>query len=461
MPDFDEYQSPFTWRYGSPVMRRIWSEVEKRRLWRQIWLALAETEAAYGLVSPAQLEDLRTHVADVQIERSLQIEAEIQHDLMAELRAYSEQAPAGGAVLHMGATSADIEDNADALRVRSSIALIRGQLRDLLLAAAGQIERWADQPVIALTHLQPAEPTTLGYRFALYAQDWLAVYGRLDGLLILGKGFKGAVGTGAAFSGLIGPEHFDAFEKLLSEKIQLPFYPVSGQTYPRLQDYEVVSLLARLGAALYKFAFDLRLLQSPFIGEVAEPFGKRQVGSSAMPFKRNPIQLEKIDSLGRFLAGLPRLAWDNAAHSLFERTLDDSANRRTLLPEAFLAADEMLRVANRVLSHLQVDQAAIERNLERFAGFSAIEPVLMALTRSGGDRQELHERLRQHAMHAWDAINAGQPNPIQKSVVSDPELTRLVPAEELTRLFQLDTYVGIAPQRSRQLAAEIRKHITA
>ena len=218
---------------------------------------------------------------------------------------------------------------------------------------------------MAFTHLQPAEPSTLGYRLALYGQDLLHDYQviRNQATGIRGKGFKGAVGTSAAYAELLGADKLAEFEKKLSKKLDLPFFQVASQVYPRKQDYEVISALAGLGASLYKLAFDLRLLQSPSIGELAEPFGDKQVGSSAMPFKRNPIRSEKINSLARFLASLPRIAWDNAAHSLLERTLDDSANRRILLPEACLAADELLRTANSILSKLRVDETAIARNL--------------------------------------------------------------------------------------------------
>ena len=197
---------------------------------------------------------------------------------------------------------------------------------------------------------------------------------------------------------MIGVEHLAEFEQQLSERLELPFYPVATQVYPRKQDYQVISALAGLGASLYKFAFDLRLLQSPPVGELSEPFGARQVGSSAMPFKRNPINAEKINSLARLLAQMPRLAWDNAAHSLLERTLDNSANRRTLLPEAFLICDELLRTALKIIEGLQVDEAALARNLAHYGPFAAVERVLMALGKAGADRQAMHERLRQHAL---------------------------------------------------------------
>jgi adenylosuccinate lyase len=345
--DYEVYQSPFSWRYGSTEMRQVWSEVNKRRIWRKLWVMLAAVQAEFGLVKQKQVEDLKNHADSVDIERALQIEAEIQHDLMAELKTFAEQAPAGGSILHLGATSMDIEDNADVLRMRQSLELILESLHELLLIFAAQIDAWAEVPLIAFTHIQPAEPSTLGYRMATYAQDLLMDWEHLSQLQsgLRGKGFRGAVGTSASYADLMGKENLEAFERRLSEELELEFFPVTTQVYPRKQDFWVLSALASLGASLYKFAFDLRILQSPPIGELSEPFGVKQVGSSAMPFKRNPVNAEKIDSLARVLAQFPRLAWDNAAHSLLERTLDDSANRRTLLPEAFLIADELLRTA--------------------------------------------------------------------------------------------------------------------
>jgi adenylosuccinate lyase len=461
MTDFNQYQSPFSWRYASPEMRSIWSEIHKRRLWRQIWCALARAQQPFGLVSQSQLAELEAHAGQVDLERALEIEAEIHHDLMAELKVFAEQCPGAGGILHLGATSMDIEDNADALRLCQAMDLVLQRLDDLLLVLADQIDLGADLPVIAFTHLQPAEPTTLGYRLATYAQDLLEDRKALSGgrAALRGKGFKGAVGTGAAYADLLGSQNFAAFEESLSKDLNLPFYPVSAQTYPRKQDYQVVSALAGLGASLHKLAFDLRLLQSPPIGELSEPFGSKQVGSSAMPFKRNPINAEKIDSLARLLAGMPAVAWHNAANSLLERTLDDSANRRTLLPESFLIVDELLITARRILKGLKINREAIRRNLEIYAPFAATERVLMAASGRGADRQEMHERLRIHAMAAWQEVQAGKPNPLLALLASDAWITGYLPAEELSALGNVDAYTGIAPQRSREIAASIRKII--
>jgi adenylosuccinate lyase len=457
--DYSSYLSPFSWRYGSQGMRRLWGETHKRRLWREIWVALAQVQSEYGLFTSEKVQDLRAHVDEIDIPNALEVEAAIGHDLMAELKTFASQCPVGGGSLHLGATSTDIEDNAEALRVRQSLDWIIGSLSRLLEKLALQIEQWSDLTVMAYTHLQPAEPTTLGYRFALYAQDLLMDWESLRRTRahVRGKGFKGAVGTGASYAELIGSEALAGFETRLSTLLGLPFFPIAAQTYPRKQDYQVIGSLAALGGSLYKLAFDLRFLQSPQIGELAEPFGRQQVGSSAMPFKRNPIQAEKIDSLARYLAQLPRLAWDNAAHSLLERTLDDSANRRSLLPEAFLAADELLITAERIIDGLQVNQAAISRNLAAYAPFAATERVLMALVKAGADRQAMHSRLRELSLSAWQAVESSQANPLAALLSRDPELLGYLTAEQITGLMDARHYVGDAPQRARRLAQDIRE----
>jgi adenylosuccinate lyase len=459
MPDFETYLSPFTWRYGTAAMRRLWSETNKRLYWRQLWVALAEVQSEYGLVKPEQAADLRHHMTEINLPRALEIEAEIQHDLMAEVRTFAEQCPVGGGIIHLGATSTDIEDNSDAVRMRAGLELLIQNLAPLLQTLSLLIEKWADTPLMAFTHLQPAEPSTLGYRLALYGQDLLHDYQSMRGQAsaIKGKGFKGAVGTSAAYAELLGHDKLAEFEMKLSKKLELPFFPVTSQVYPRKQDYEVISTLAGLGASLYKIAFDLRLLQSPAIGEMAEPFAEKQVGSSAMPFKRNPIRSEKINSLARYLASLPHIAWDNAAHSLLERTLDDSANRRILLPEAFLAADELLRTANSIFAKLQVDEPAIARNLSAHGPFAATERVLMALVKAGADRQEMHERIRGHALKAWEAIHGESENPLEDDLCRDGKLSEYLTVEEIHRLMSIPAHVGDAPVRARRMAKTIQE----
>ncbi|MCX8023732.1 MAG: adenylosuccinate lyase [Thermanaerothrix sp.] len=458
------YQSPFSWRYGSQEMRMLWSEYTKRRLWRRVWVALAEVEAEFGLVAPEQVQDLREHQNTIDLQRALEIEHEIQHDLMAELKTFAEQCPLGGKILHLGATSMDIEDNAEALRLRQGLELLLEKLAALLVAFADVIERHAHVPVIGYTHLQPAEPLTLGYRLALYAQDLLEDYQMLSELKgnIRGKGFKGAVGNAASYAELIGIENVERFESLLSQKLNLPFYLIANQTYPRKQDFVILSALASLGATLYKFAFDLRLLQNPLIGEWREPFGTTQVGSSAMPFKRNPIRAERINSLARLLATYPSIAWQNAAHSLLERTLDDSANRRIILPEAFLVTDELLMTALTILKGLEVDEVAIHRNLSNYLPFAAMERLLMASVKKGADRQAMHEHLRQQALIAWKALQQGQPNPLPQALSQDETLLKYLSADEILEIFQNTVqYLGTSAERALELARGIRQLITA
>jgi adenylosuccinate lyase len=344
------------------------------------------------------------------------------------------------------------------LRQRESLALLLDNLKEVLLLMAEAVDAWADLPMIAFTHLQPAEPSTLGYRLAIYAQDLLGDWQSLRAMRgeLRGKGFKGAVGTEAAYAELVGVDRLDDFEVHLSKRLDLPFFPVATQVYPRKQDYDLLSRLASLGASLHKFAFDLRLLQSAPVGELGEPFGKAQVGSSAMPFKRNPIHSEKIDSLARMLAGMPRLAWDNAANSLLERTLDDSANRRTLFPEAFLICDELLLTTKQIISGLQVNREAIKHNLQAYAPFAGVERVLMALAKAGADRQVMHEYLRQHSLTAWAEVQAGRPNMLDELISHDPEITCYLPADELCRLMDISHYLGNAPQRARKMSETVR-----
>jgi adenylosuccinate lyase len=458
MSDFETYQSPFSWRYGSPEMRSIWSEKNKRLIWRQLWVALAEVQSAWGLTTAAQVADLRRHAGEVDVARSLELEKSIRHDLMAELKVFAAQCPTGGGIIHFGATSMDIKDNAEALQIRQSLDIVLSKLCQLLTEVAGQIDETADLPCMAFTHLQPAEPTTLGYRLSGFGQDLLEDWQALRQFRqnLRGKGFKGAVGTAASYIELFGRDDFERFEQQMSAVIDLPFYPVATQTYPRKQDLVLLNTLASLGATLYKFAFDLRILQSQVIGELAEPFGEHQVGSSAMPFKRNPIELEKIDSLARALSLAPQLAWQNSAHSLLERTLDDSANRRTMLPEAFLTVDEIIGAATKIISGLQINEMAMQSTLARYAPFSGIERLLMALTKAGADRQEMHARLRDHSLAAWQVLNRGGANPLADLLVRDEAFNYYLKPEAIQALLKIEDYLGIAPQRARQIAALIR-----
>jgi adenylosuccinate lyase len=459
--DHDTYLSPLTWRYGSEAMRRVWSERHKRLLLRRFWVALATAEHEAGLVTAEQLADLIAHQQDINLERAAQIEAEIRHDLMAEIRVYAEQCPVGGGVIHLGATSTDVLDNVEALRLREALDLLLAKLAELLRVTADQVERYAGLTCLAFTHLQPAEPTTVGYRLAQYGYDLLVDWQELQRVRkgVRGKGLRGAVGTSASYSQLVQDSGWTParLEQRVLALLELDAHPAGTQVYPRKQDWLVLNALAGQAQSVYRLAFDLRLLQAPTIGEWSEPFGAKQVGSSAMPFKRNPIDAESLDSLARQLAALPRVAWDNAAHSLLERTLDDSANRRMLLPEAFLLADELVVRATRVVQGLVVREEVVARNLATYGIFAATERLLMEAVKAGGDRQGLHEVIREHSLAAWDALRRGEANPLAARLRADPRITEWLLPGEIISLLDASDYVGDAAERARALAEMLRE----
>ncbi|MFY9718493.1 MAG: lyase family protein, partial [Candidatus Cybelea sp.] len=371
--NYRTYASPFSWRYGRAELRSLFSEHTRRRLWRAVWVALAEAQAAQGLIAEDEVADLRAHADDVDIEAALAIEREIHHDLMAEIRLFASQAPRGGGKLHLGATSMDVEDTVEIYRLRLALSFVGANLRDLLATFAEKIRGYADLVCMAYTHLQPAEPTTLGYRFASYAQDLLVDDANLRFVFenLTAKGLRGAVGTAATYERLSGNTGRSAeMEAYVLGRFGLTAREISTQTYPRKLDYLLTSGLAGLGASLSKFAADIRIMASPGFGEVAEPFGPSQVGSSSMPFKQNPILCERIDSLARLLPAYGDVTWQNAATNLLERTLDDSANRRIVLAEALLCADELVTLARTVISGLRVEELRIAQNVRAYAPFS-------------------------------------------------------------------------------------------
>jgi len=455
---YDTYASPFSWRYGRPELRSLFSEQQRRKLWRQVWVALAQAQEERGLVSQAELDDIRAHAGDVDIDAALEIEREIHHDLMAEIRVFASQAKVGGGKLHLGSTSMDVEDTVETYRLRLGISMLGSALHELLRALGRKIEEYADLVCMAFTHLQPAEPTTLGYRFAVYAQDLLIDEGNLRFVFdnLTAKGLRGAVGTSASYEQLLNGSGGSAqMEAAVLEHFGLHAREISTQTYPRKLDYLLLSALAGIGASLSKFAADVRILSSPEFGEVFEPFGKAQVGSSAMPFKRNPILCERIDSLARLLPAYADVAWQNAATNYLERTLDDSANRRTILPEALLCTDEIVQLALRVVGGMRVDGNRIAENLRTYGPFAGTESVLMEAVRAGGNRQELHEVLRKAAMESWTAIAQGKGNPLGHLLTEEHELISRVDPAEIRRMLDPGKHTGSASQRARALATRI------
>lgn len=463
--DHTTFISPLTWRYGSDAMRHIWSEVHKRRLMRQVWVALASAQHQAGLVTIEQLTDLINHMGDVNISRALEIEQETRHDVMAEIRTFAEQCLIGGGIIHWGATSADITDNVDVLRLRESAVLLHKHLRTLLSYLADRIEATASLPTMAFTHIQPAEPTTLGYRFAVYAQDLLEDLRALETLIanLRGKGLKGAVGTQAAYQELLhnSPITAEQMEAAAMAYLELPYFPIATQTYTRQQDLRVLQVLAGIAASLHKFALDFRVLQSPAFGEWAEPFGKKQVGSSAMPFKRNPINTENICSLARYVAALPAVAWENASQAILERSLDDSANRRLVQPEAFLVTEEIIQRATQIVVEMVVDETAVQRNMATYGPFAATEKVLMALVSAGASRQDGHEWIREASLQAWEVMRQGKENPLTNLLASDERVARYLQPDQVNQLMRAEEHVGTAVSRAQAFAQTIREHITA
>lgn len=459
------YASPFSWRYARPALRELFSERRRRILWRAVWIELAQSQLKSGLVSQAELDDLRAHGEDIDIDAALAIEREIGHDLMAEIRVFASQATLGGGKIHLGATSMDIEDTVEIVRLRTAVAQIIAGLDAVLVRFAAQIERFADLVCMGYTHLQPAEPTTVGYRLAVYAQDLLIDRAalRFAREQLTAKGIRGAVGTSASYTRLLagGERTPDDQERDVLGAFDLTARDVATQTYPRKLDYLLLTQLAGLGASLSKFAADVRVLGSPGFGEVFEPFGAKQVGSSAMPFKRNPVMSERIDSLARLLPAYADVAWQNAATNYLERTLDDSANRRTILPEALMCADEIVSLAGKVIDGLRVDERRIVENLRTYGPFSGSEAVLMEAAKAGADRQEIHEAIRESAMTAYEALARGETNPLARLLADDERISRYVDPAEVRAQLDPTGHVGDAPVRARRLAARITETLGA
>jgi adenylosuccinate lyase len=461
-PDYSSYQSYLSFRYSSPEMRRIFSDEYKYQTFRKLWLALAQAQHMAGLVSAEELADLKKHQDNIDIDRIYQIEREeTDHVEVAAIREFAEKATIGGGKIHLGATSMDIADNAEAVRHQEALKLIEARLKEILQVFATHITARAKDPCMGYTHLQPAEPTTVGYRLAFYAQDLLLDLQQLKFVQqhMVGKGMKGAVGTRASYSAILKGSKMSAaqLDENVMSTMGISAADITTQVVSRKMEFYLVSLLAGIGSSLAKFAADVRILQSPVFGEWSEPFGAKQVGSSAMPFKRNPIKTEKICSLARYLQVLPQVVLENASLSYLERTLDDSANRRMVLPEAFLLADDILITATKVINGLIFSMPAIKRNLDNYAPFSATESIIIEVVNQGADRQAMHEHLRQIAMKAWQAES---PGPAMKDLLhTDPMLLAYLDHIKLDELLDVSHHLGDAPERARQMAETIEKEI--
>ncbi len=463
MNTFDNYLSPFTWRYGSPEMRKVFSEQHKYLLWRKIWVALARAQYKAGLVSKKELEDLEKQQDKIDIKKILENEKETKHDVIAAIREYAENTKIGGGKIHLGATSMDIVDNTDTLRIKEALEIIEKKLKILLFQFSKKIETYASLSCIGYTHLQPAEPTTVGYRLSFYAQDLLTDFQFLQFVKtqIKGKGMKGAVGTAAGYKAVLKGTKItvEALERNVMAEIGIDAALITTQVSSRKYDYLVICVLNSIVSSLAKFAGDVRILQSPSFGEWSEPFGKKQVGSSAMPFKKNPIQSEKICSLARYVASLPSVVLENATLSYLERTLDDSANKRIVIPEVFLALDEIINTGNKIIEGLIVNEKKIAYNLSQFAPFAATEAILMEAVTQGANRQEMHEVLRIIAMSAWNEIQDGKENPMEKLIIENKKIKKYISKEKITELFDVHHHIGNAKERALLLVKEIKKVI--
>ena len=459
--DHSSYVSPLSWRYGSEEMKEIFSEVHKRKLLRRVWIALARAEEKAGVVSKEQVEELEAHKDDIDIEKATEIENVIHHDLMAEIKTYASQCPKAGGIIHLGATSMDALDNADAVRFTEALALTLKRLDDLVDALSEKAEAYKNVPTMAFTHIQPAEITTIGYRLSQTLQDLLDDREQLVFVKknIRGKGMKGAVGTAASYKELVAESSVSSIEleNMVMEELGIKAYDAATQIYSRKQDLRIIEALSSIACTLHKFSLDFRILQSPPIGEFSEPFGKMQVGSSAMPFKRNPINSEKIDSLSRIVESAYQSAWNNAATTVLERSLDDSANRRIFIPESFIALDEMLITEIKVVKGMSIHSTATERLMSNSGVFASTERVLMELGKKGADRQKMHEVIREESLKAWVCVQEGKENPLKKALLDNSELLYYLSKEEIEKALDASEYTGDAEKRTEMVLERARK----
>ncbi|MBQ0072368.1 MAG: adenylosuccinate lyase [Spirochaetales bacterium] len=458
--DHSTYISPYTWRYGSEEMKEIFSEVHKRKLLRRVWIALAKAECKAGIVTEAQVKELEEHKDEINIQRATEIENMIRHDLMAEIKTYAEQCPTAGGIIHLGATSMDALDNADAVRFKEAMALTLSRLDDLIDAMVEKAETYKATATMAFTHIQPAEITTIGYRLSQTIQDLLDDREELRAVAasIRGKGMKGAVGTGASYKDLCNGTSITSLEleKMVMEELGIKAFTAATQIYTRKQDVRIIAALSNIACTLHKFSQDFRILQSPPIGEFSEPFGKMQVGSSAMPFKRNPINSEKIDSLCRLVESQYQTAWNNAATTVLERSLDDSANRRVFIPESFIALDEILITELKIVKGMSVHSAATKRLLDSYGIFASTERLLMELGKKGADRQAMHETIREESLKAWALVQEGQANPLKESILKNPEFLKYLSKEEMEECLSAEGYVGDAIVRTEMIVEQAK-----
>lgn len=452
----DVYTSPLSERYASVEMQHIFSEDVKFSTWRRLWVALAETEQELGLdITDEQLDEMRAHIDDINYDVAREREREVRHDVMSHVYAYGVQCPKARSIIHLGATSCYVGDNTDIIVMRQALGLIRKKLVNVINILAGFADEYKALPTLAFTHFQPAQPTTVGKRAALWLNDFVSdladVEYVIDGMRLLGS--KGTTGTQASFLELFSgdTDKVDRLDPLIAQKLGFAgCVPVSGQTYSRKLDSRVVNVLAGIAQSACKMAGDIRLLQH--MKEIEEPFESGQIGSSAMAYKRNPMRCERIASLSRFVIADAANPAYTAATQWLERSLDDSAGKRLSIPEAFLATDGILDLCMNVTDGLVVYPRVIEKHLQEELPFMATENILMDAVKAGGDRQELHERIREHSMEAGRRVKSeGLSNNLLDLIKEDPAFSGV---EDWDRLTDASLYTGCCAHQVERFLAD-------
>ena len=446
----DIYESPLNSRYSSKEMKYIFSPDFKFRTWRKLWIALAESEKELGLnITDEQISELKAHADDINYDVAEAREKKVRHDVMSHVYAYGVQCPKAKGIIHLGATSCYVGDNTDVIIMTEGLRLVRKKLVNLIDVLAKYAYEYKDMPCLAFTHFQPAQPTTVGKRASLWLEDLLMDMNTLEFQLTQMRllGSKGTTGTQASFVELFDgdDEKIKSLDKKIAQKMGFDScFPVSGQTYPRKLDTQVMYALAGIAQSAYKFSNDLRLLQH--LKEVEEPFEKSQIGSSAMAYKRNPMRSERIGSLARYVIADTINPAITASTQWFERTLDDSANKRISIPEGFLAVDAILELYINVVSGLVVYPKMIEKRLNEELPFMATENIMMAAVKKGGDRQELHEKIRVHSMDAGKVVKVeGKKNDLAQRIANDPAFGMTY--EEIEAEMVPANFIGRAPKQ--------------
>jgi adenylosuccinate lyase len=445
-------------------MLELWSPAVRHGLWRRLWLALAEAEKELGVAIPDDaITQMRSKLDDIDFDAVAKYEKRFRHDVMAHVHAFADVAPAARPFIHLGATSAYVTDNADLILMRRGLGLLRKRIVDVIRSLAGFAREWRDQPTLGYTHLQPAQPTTVGKRATLWMQDLSLDLEDLDHRVktLPFRGVKGTTGTQASFLELFAGDHEKVrrLDHLVTSKMEFDsFLPVTGQTYSRKLDARVLSVVAGIAASAAKFAGDVRMLQS--FGEIEEPRESEQIGSSAMAYKRNPMRSERISSLARFVISLEGNANQTHAAQYFERTLDDSANRRLVIPESFLATDAIMILMGNVASGLEVHTAVIERRLADEIPFMATEQLLVRAVQKGGDRQVAHETIRKHSMDAARAMKDGAPrNDLLERLAADKSFG--VSLADMSGSMDAKRFTGRAPQQVDEFLRDVVAPILA